>query len=92
VCSLQPAIYTFGFVDVPLHFAAMSNPSISMDIPRRCQSCGRGLAPDEQVCEGCALAASARSASRLSRRTIAIAAVVAALEMAAGWWFLFMHH
>ena len=69
----------------------MPNLSIPADIPRRCQSCGRGLAPHEQNCEGCALATASRAGFRFSRRVIAIAAVAAALEMVAAWWYFLPH-
>jgi len=69
----------------------MPNLSIPADLPRRCQRCGRGLAPHEQSCEGCALATASRAGFRLSRGMIAVAAVAAALEMAAAWWYLLPH-
>lgn len=70
-----------------LHYAAMSNPSIPADLPRRCQRCGRGLAPHEQSCEGCALATATRRGGRVTRRAVAIAMIAAAVEMGAVWWF-----
>ncbi len=69
----------------------MPDVSIPADVPRRCQECGRALAPHEQSCEGCALATASRAGSRFSRRAIAIAAVAAAIEMAAMWWFFMPH-
>ena len=69
----------------------MPNVSVPADIPRRCQRCGRGLAPHEESCEGCALAAASRAGLRASRRVIAIAALAAALEMVAAWWYFLPH-
>jgi hypothetical protein len=54
--------------------------------PRRCDRCGRALAPHESACEGCALAAVTRSGGRFTKRAVAIALIAAAVEMAVVWW------
>lgn len=65
----------------------MSQPLLPADLPRRCQRCGRALAPHEQVCEGCSLSRVTRSGARFTRRSLTIAFIAAAVEMAALWWF-----
>lgn len=57
---------------------------------RRCQACGRALAPHEGACEGCALAEAMgpRGARRYGRAAIAFGVVAATLEMGALLWLL----
>ena len=58
---------------------------------RRCERCGRALAPDERGCEGCALASvtSGARARRWARAPIVFGVVAATLEMAVVLWLLF---
>ena len=54
---------------------------------RRCDRCGRALAPHESACEGCALAAVTRAGGRFTKRALLIAMIAAAAELGVVWWF-----
>jgi predicted nucleic acid-binding Zn ribbon protein len=58
---------------------------------RRCEQCGRALAPDERSCEGCALArvTTGPRARRATRAPIVFGIVAATILMALLLWLLF---
>ena len=59
--------------------------------PRRCEQCGRALAPHEAACEGCALArvTAGPRGRRWARAPIVFGVVAATLEMAVVLWLLY---
>lgn len=58
---------------------------------RRCERCGRALAPDERACEGCALAdvMGAPRSRRFARAPLVFGVVAATVEMAIILWLYF---
>jgi hypothetical protein len=66
-------------------------PTAHPERSRRCEQCGRALAPDERSCEGCALArvTTGAGARRWTRAPIVFGVVAATIEMAIVLWLLF---
>ena len=65
--------------------------SLSDADTRRCERCGRALAPDERACEGCSLAevmGKTRS-RRWGLAPIVFGVIAATVEMAVVLWLLF---